>query len=254
VNSNTRAALIAVLLCAVARPARADAPAAAPPPPAADDSEVEPKSGLPFVHLQGGTLTGGNFKGKHVAPFALGRTATTVAAYAKCVAEDMCTEPDMESNACNWKKKGREEHPINCVDWSQAAAFCHWLGGRLPAGEEREWAASSGEGREHPWGREPPGKQLCWNGKGNDLGQGIRKSTCPVGAYPAGASKQGVLDLAGNVWEWLGGDFRGGKEMRGGSWYEDGEALYRSTRRESRDAGEQYSTLGFRCVLAPPAH
>ena len=54
--------------------------------------------------------------------------------------------------------------------------------GRLPSAEEREWAASSGEGREYPWGSEEPGARACWNGEGSDAGKGNRNTTCAVGS------------------------------------------------------------------------
>ncbi len=207
---------------------------------------IEPKSGLEFVNLPGGALEGGNFAGTRVAPFALGRTATTVAAYGKCVAAGACTEPQTGA-ACNWKTR-RENHPINCVDWNQATAFCGWIGGRLPKSEEREWAASGGEGREYPWGNQPPSNQLCWDGEGSDLGKGNRKTTCPVGAYPAGRSKQGLLDLAGNVWEWLDTDYNGGKELRGGSWGGGYPSYFRVSDRLYDDPSLRYASLGFRCA------
>ena len=214
---------------------------------AVDGGRVEPKSGLEFVRLPGGALVGGNFAGTRVAPFALGRTATTTAAYGKCVAAGGCTEPNT-GGACNWKA-GRENHPINCVDWNQAGAFCRWIGGRLPKAEEREWAASGGEGRDFPWGSQAPSNQLCWDGEGSDLGKGNRKTTCPVGAYPAGRSKQGVLDLAGNVWEWLDTEYTGGKEVRGGSWSFGIAQLFRASYRSSNDPSYRNGSVGFRCAL-----
>ncbi len=213
----------------------------------AGGGSVSAKSGIEFVRLPGGALVGGNFPGTRVAPFSLARTATTVAMYGKCVAAERCAEPNT-TTFCNWKK-GRDNHPINCVDWHQAVAFCKWAGARLPKAEEREWAASGGEGREYPWGSQAPGRQLCWNGEGSDLGKDNRKTSCPVGSYPAGDSKHGLKDLAGNVWEWQDTDYSGGKELRGGSWYHDVATNFRASSRNQVDASSRTHNFGFRCAL-----
>lgn len=177
----------------------------------------EPKTGYEFVDLPGGTLVGGQFKGQSVAPFSLGRTAVTVAAYAKCVEAGACAAA-AAGGTCNWGTD-RKDHPINCLGRDQVKSFCTWLGARLPTPQEREWALGGGEGRYYPWGSGPPTNQLCWNGLENDVGSGKRQSTCPVGAYPEGASKQGLLDLTGNVSELTATDEDAPDWMLcGGSW------------------------------------
>jgi formylglycine-generating enzyme required for sulfatase activity len=211
-------------------------------------TRIEPKSGLEFVALPGGALLGGNFAGQSVAPFSFGRTAVTAGAYAKCVKAGACSEPNPGSYKCNWNT-GRDDHPANCVNWAQAKAFCAWIGGRLPTAQEREWAASGGEGREFPWGKEPPGARACWNGERNDLGKGKRSMTCKVGSYPAGASKHGLLDLAGNVSEWLDSDHDGGKEIRGGWWIREEPEPLGTAFRDQRDPTSWGNGLGFRCRL-----
>ncbi|WP_437969908.1 SUMF1/EgtB/PvdO family nonheme iron enzyme [Sorangium sp. So ce260] len=122
--------------------------------------------------------------------------------------------------------------PAVNVSWFDAAAFCNrlsevmglspayrieagevtWLhntdGFRLPTEAEWEYAARGTEGRLYPWGNEPPAEppleqQLCWSGAPAVRG-GLqpRSRPCPVGSYPKGASAFGLLDMAGNVWEW----------------------------------------------------
>jgi formylglycine-generating enzyme required for sulfatase activity len=208
---------------------------------------IAPNTGYRFIGLPGGTLVGGSFPNERVAPFSLGRTAVTVTAYATCVNAGACRAPNA-GGKCNWNS-GRINHPMNCVDWKQARTFCAWIGGRLPTAQEREWAASGGEGREYPWGSEPPGRQACWNGAGNDRGKGKRRTTCPVGSYPAGASKHGLLDLAGDVWEWLDTDYGGGKEVRGGSWYRPDAMYLRASQRYGANPLSRLSLIGFRCGL-----
>ena len=210
---------------------------------------ADAKSGVAFIALPGGTLqlAGGNFNGARVAPFKLARTATTVAQYKKCVEAGGCGEPT-PGDSCNWGS-GRGDHPVNCVNWNQATAFCKWMGARLPTAQEREWAASSGEGRTFPWGNEPPGAQACWDGEGSDVGKGNRETTCVAGSHPAGASKQGVQDLAGNVSEWLSNDYSGGKELRGGSWNNVDPSYFRASLRFRLAPSDWLISYGFRCAL-----
>ncbi len=111
----------------------------------------------------------------------------------------------------------RENHPINCVDWEQARAYCVTESGRLPTEEEWEYAARGGsEQRVSPWGSDAPKLGLL-NACGGEceralapLGVRLRPiypeddgypMTAPVGSFPKGAGKWGHTDLAGNVWQ-----------------------------------------------------
>jgi formylglycine-generating enzyme required for sulfatase activity len=156
-----------------------------------------------------------------VKSFRLDRTEVTVQAYAECVRAGACREPDAYRNQpgnyhafCNWKHpEKRLLHPINCVNFQQASAFCSWAHKRLPTEEEWEYAARGGsEGRTYPWGNEKP-DQSRLNACGKECSDNLAAKrflrweplyqtsdgwpeTSPVGSFPAGASKHGVLDLA----------------------------------------------------------
>lgn len=119
-----------------------------------------------------------------------------------------------------------DDLPVTHVTWRGAIEFCNTLselaglekpylleedrvcwrrsadGYRLPTEAEWEYAAAGPGGRTYPWGETVPGTQVCWNGKGSSLGRGNRKGPTPVWSFPEGATPEGVVGMAGNVWEW----------------------------------------------------
>lgn len=215
----------------------------------------------------------------------------TVAAYAGCVAAGGCraapltvnwpiySEEDMKrvKRWCN--REDRPDHPINCVDWDQAAAYCTWKGKRLPTEAEWEYAARGNDGRVYPWGDEAPsGKRL--NACGSECVRMMKRemrswaslydggdgweTTAPVGSYPGGASPFGALDMAGNVGEWTA-DWYGvysklavtnpqgpstgtSRVSRGGGWDTGDTSKARAASRNWPDPTLREINLGFRCA------
>lgn len=180
--------------------------------------------------------------------YYIDKNDVTVDEYTRCVNTGGCT-----AAACTGDGG---DYPRNCVDWNQANVYCQWAGKQLPTEAQWEKAARGTDGRIYPWGNEWDASKACYN-------QG---STCPVGSYPQGASPYGVMDMAGNVWDWCSdwyganyyanspymnpqgpdsGQYRVG---RGGSWDGDYPSLLRSSVRDfdSPPAGDV--NLGFRCV------
>ncbi len=239
---------------------------APPPPPIAISSGpvpvAVPSALVPaparLVPIVGGTFSLGSSDGPDnerpvtrttVASFQLDDVETTVSAYRACVQAGRCTEPGSGA-ACNWGVEGRDQHPINCVDWSQAAAYCAWVKRRLPTEQEWEYAARGADGRKYPWGKDAPDTRACHGG--NSEG-----GTCAVGSFRAGASAFGVLDMVGNVWEWTAsaacphGDLAcdsPNKVLRGGSFLDKDRQFLRATSRLSRPPTTRVNNFGMRCA------
>jgi hypothetical protein len=171
-------------------------------------------------------------------PVKLDVTEVTVAAYAACVKAGKCTEPDTGGN-CNWRQSGKEQHPVNCIDWMQADAYCKAQGKRLPDQFEWQFAASNGGRTQFPWGdSSPDATRAKWN---------LSDGTAPVGSFPAGATQNGLQDLLGNVWEWMANDYESGKELRGGSW-DDGRGEGPRAYRNWNVATYRADNYGLRCA------
>ncbi len=183
--------------------------------------------------------------------FEMDRVEVTATEYQRCVDAGKCSAPG-NAKTCNLGQPGRENHPINCVDWNQATNYCQWAGKRLPSEEEWEYAARGSDGRSYPWGKtKPTDKEVCWRRFASEQG------TCAVGSHPAGASAFGLLDMAGNVWEWTASGFSRnyGKPRsdelrvnRGGGWGDVQVTLFRATTRGRWPASKRLDVLGFRCA------
>jgi formylglycine-generating enzyme len=189
-----------------------------------------------------------------VRTLCIGRTEVTVASFAQCVAQGACTIPKNvpeEGTLCNWDAPKREAHPINCVDFRQAADYCKYRGGRLPTEWEWEWAARGRDNAtKYPWGNEPPMDQVCWSGVNPHMG------TCIVSSFPKGNSVDGIADLTGNVDEWTTSTrpisstiTEPGYVARGNSWRGDDPRWLRVDVETVPLSGHTVNaSLGFRCV------
>ena len=210
-----------------------------------------------------------------VGTFYIDQTEVTVSDYAACVSVGVCSEPN-PGESCNWLVVGRENHPVNCVDWNHAVSYCGWVDGgakRQPTEAEWEKAARGTDARTYPWGGSP--EPSCSHvvmedaaAGGDGCGNG---STMEVGSKsPSGDSPYGAQDMSGNVWEWVAdwyadsydagdtdnptgpakGTFR---VLRGGPWGSIGPNVFRVAYRAITPptASNEYS--GFRCARTPPA-
>jgi formylglycine-generating enzyme required for sulfatase activity len=253
-----------------------------------------------LVSIPGGTFWMGSHDGGKdeapvtqvtLSPYLMDRTEVTVAAFRECVNAGKCApsatvdwsglkddDKAKWSRACNWGQPGRDNHPINCVDWTQAKAYCEWKGGRLPTEAEWEYAARGKDAREYPWGNESPDATktnacdadcVAWAKKNGWTWTAMHKvsdgfpTTAPVGSFPGGASPFGLQDMAGNVWEWVedayapypGGSITNPKQEtgparvdRGGGWDNNVAVWLRGATRSRIDPAVRSYTVGFRCA------
>ncbi|HSQ35953.1 MAG TPA: SUMF1/EgtB/PvdO family nonheme iron enzyme, partial [Candidatus Binatia bacterium] len=221
-----------------------------------------------LVRIPGGDFTIGSPPGQgnddehpahrvHISDFWLGKHEVTFEQYDRFCQETGRPLPGDEG----W---GRGRRPVIHVSWDDADAYCRWLtqktlsNFRLPTEAEWEKAARS----RYPWGSSPPTSEKV-NMQGGEDGFPF---SAPVGSFPAGESHYGVLDMAGNVWEWIadwyGADYflnsprrdpRGPasgstRVVRGGSW-KNGPGLIRSANRSSERPDRHLNVLGFRVAM-----
>jgi len=200
-----------------------------------------------------------------VGAFYIERTEVTVAAFRECVQAGACSGAKLDIDtyangaentagnwACNWNKRGHENHPINCVVWAEADKYCRWKGGRLPTDNEWERAARGSDGRKYPWGNRRGRAKASMSGNADGF-----KGTAPVGTFPGGASPFGALDMAGNVSEWTADWYVGldkpkkvsrkSRSTRSGSF---GMSLgsIRTSMRQAVAATSGSCEVGFRCA------
>jgi hypothetical protein len=195
-----------------------------------------------------------------IAAFFFDRTEVTMNAYAACVTAGACTPTKDDNPFCNVRFEGRGDHPVNCIDWDQAVAYCASLGKRLPTEREWEYAARGGaERRTYSWGEaDADSTRACYMHAGG---------SCPVGSFAPGAF--GLLDVNGNVWEWTSSWFGSYpdepekglfKVYRGGSWSRRFPKWLRNELRNRYRKGQHSASLGVRCaktvepLVCPPQH
>jgi gamma-glutamyl hercynylcysteine S-oxide synthase len=173
-----------------------------------------------------------------VAPFSIASTPVTNAQFLAFVEDGGYRRRELWSRrGWDWRRRGGVEHPlfwlrdgcrwyqrrfhlvipldpwhpVVCVNWWEAEAYCRWAGRRLPTEAEWEMAATAepaaggrsltGRKRRFPWGDDPPAPDRA----SLDYHAGW---TVDVRAFPAGDSGFGCRQMLGNVWEWVADSFQ----------------------------------------------
>ncbi|MEZ4831539.1 MAG: formylglycine-generating enzyme family protein [Caldilineaceae bacterium] len=164
------------------------------------DTAINPVDGAVYVYVSPGDFTMGSNEGRadeqpahtvYLDGFWIMQTEVTNGQYAACVEDGACTAP----RNIFWQLPVNADRPVTWVSWNQANDYAEWVGGSLPTEAQWEKACRGTDGRVYPWGNTEPSAALLNFGNNGD---GIT----PVGAYPNGAGPNGLLDMAGNVWEW----------------------------------------------------
>jgi len=208
--------------------------------------------------------------------FWMDQTEVTNRMFASCVAAGGCDPPVSQGSYLRSQYYGHDtcaDYPVIHVTWFDSQSYCAWAGRRLPTEAEWEKAARGLDGRVYPWGNDPPtgtlanfcDKNCSSDSRAWDVDDGY-VDPAPVGTYPAGASYYGVLDMAGNVSEWVAdwsqvdyysfspydnptgpssGDTR---VVRGGSWVSIPQGL-RVTDRWAAKPELSTDAFGFRCAM-----
>ncbi len=251
--------------------------------PALCRAAEDPRADL--VAISGGRLQQGDPQGEPdeaprevpIAAFRMMRHEVTNGAFARFVAASgHVTDPERRGWGWVWSGKwravegadwrhpegpesgiaGRHDHPAVQVSKQDAEAFCAFYGLRLPNDPEWEYAARGTDRRRYPWGDGAPemgglrranfGKVKCCAADGSDG----YATTAPVGSFPAGASPFGLMDMAGNVWEWTS-DLHPGEPgefaIRGGGWGNNPYCL-RVSYRHGNPPRIGLDMVGFRCA------
>ncbi len=235
-----------------------------------------------------------------VGDYCLDRTEVTVEAYRACSTAGDCKrayrdtwwpkgsaseadwkrDRELNGQMCNENYDDRGAHPVNCVTWHQAKAYCERGGKRLPSEAEWEYAARRSDGRVYPWGDERPDSERM-NGCGAECTAwrekvGLSKAprlyeaddgypgTAPVGSFPAGRTQADVHDMAGNVFEWTEDAFRpygeveklaqaeaAGRVIRGGAHNSFMPEFAEPALRFAMTADAHTHGIGFRCAAKP---
>ena len=181
------------------------------------------------------------------------------------MADEACDAPNETRSKTRNDYYGNPEYsefPVVQVTWYDALDYCTWRGMRLPTEAEWEKAARGTEGNIFPWGSDDANCGLA-NYFAEDL---CVSDTSRVGEYERGASSYGVMDMAGNVWEWVSSLYwplpydamdgreklsaRGDRVLRGGSWGGDADFM-RASNRGGHDPSDTNFSIGIRCASSP---
>jgi len=245
-----------------------------PATPTPDPMAVLGKDGATLLYIPEGEYSMGSdnhetdeapFHTIFLDAFWIDKTEVTVRMYALCVNAGVCKEPTNKKSFSHPDYYGNVEfdnYPVIYVDWDMAKTYCEWVDRRLPTEAEWEKAARGSAANDYPWGNTAPNADLL------NFSRNVGDVT-NVGKYLDGKSAYGVLDMAGNVWEWVNDRYADTyyqdsdsmnpmgpdsdrypyRVLRGSSWT-DGSNIVRSSNRFKNYPYASNYDIGFRCALS----
>ncbi len=231
---------------------------------------------LDMVTIPAGTFTMGctgddcsdDCENKHkvsLNEFKMDKYEVTIEKYRTCVDAGKCPAP-ADFKDCNWAAQTKEDHPVNCVSWQDADAFCKWQGKRLPTEAEREKAARGEKSLVYPWGDQVAECRFVVMDMGTPGCQ--KNGTHDIKAKDRGQSPYGLFNMIGNVAEWVtdwydddiypsgerknpvctSGNKKQEKVFRGGSWKTSVQAKLKCYSRDKLPMTQKNPEIGFRCA------
>lgn len=257
-------------------PPATEPPAAVPSPTIVPISLAGPQGGTTMAWVDGSALVyippsefamgnGGFDAPEHnitLSGYWIYQTKVTNRMFAQCVAVGSCTAPTQELGGPVYSNPEYANHPVVGVTWDQSQAYCSWAQGRLPTEAEWEKAARGIQANLYPWGNEEPACDLL------NFAYCVGH-TSEVDAYADGASPYGVLEMVGNVFEWVGdwygesyyseapsadptGPDSGTTRVVRGSSFETDPNQSETAIRHFLNPSNHRRDTGFRCVLPEP--
>lgn len=213
--------------------------------------------------------------------FYIDRSETSVAEFRACVEAGACERPfdHRRTHYCNYDAPGRDDYPVNCVNWNLANQYCTWRGARLAWEAEWEKAARAGTDTPYWWGHAPADCTRAVIDPGGSEQPDTETDGCwrdlswPRNRFPA--NPLGLHDMIGGTSEWVAnwyvedayvrlyaaGDLRGPavgvrKVIKAGSWDEKHQAQRVSNRFSKPVTGNRdlYGSNGIRCAMDEAAH
>jgi formylglycine-generating enzyme required for sulfatase activity len=235
------------------------------------DFDDTPKTYIDWIYIKSGEFTMGSSDldlehaddelPQHrvfLDAYWISKTEITNGMYKNCVDAGVCKYSVSHITNPHFLDPAYTNHPVVYINWKGAQEFCNWIGGRLPTEAEWEKAARGPDGKQYPWDTELDG--LIFTNSNNLVGD-----TTPVNALPSSVSYYGVLDMNGNVREWVydwydldyykhspynnpqGPEKTGLKVLKGAS-YLDSIRYTRAANRLAHKPNSPGATRGFRCA------